>query len=101
MQKHGRELFLKSIPGAAYALDYSPPEIAARLRREKRLLDCSDCPDGACAFRFSQDRLPEDAGGKGRCLRWAQEFTPLAWRNQDGRIIIMPQEVIDRLKAIW
>lgn len=101
MQKnHGREMFLKSVPGAAYILEYSAPEIAARLKTEKRLLDCSDCLDELCAFRFSQDRLPADAGGKGQCLRWAQEFTPLAWRNQEGRVIIVPQEAIDRLKTI-
>lgn len=95
-----REMFLKGIPGAAYHLDYASPEVAARLRSEAKLLDCSRCDDEACTFRFKNDRLPEDAGGKSQCLRWAQEFTPLAWRNPDGRIIIMPQEVIDRLKAI-
>ena len=97
---NGREMYLKSVPGSAYSMDFLSPEMAARYRTEKQLLNCSDCDDEACAFRFKQDRFPEDVGGKGQCLRWAQEFTPLAWRNQDGRVIIMPQEIIDKLKAI-
>lgn len=97
---NGREMFLKGIPGSAYHLDFLSAETVARLRAEREALNCSYCDDEACAFRFKQDRLPEDVGGKSQCLRWAQEFTPLAWRNQDGRVIIMPQEIIDKLKSI-
>jgi len=97
---NGREMLLKMIPGSSYATYGLPTEVSDRWKAERRMLDCSQCDDEACEFRFKQDRFPEDAGGKGQCLRWAQEFTPLAWKNQDGRVIIMPQEVIDRLKAI-
>ena len=97
---NGREMFLKGIPGSSYATCGIPAEVSDRWYAEQRLLNCSQCDDEACVARFKQDRFPEDVGGKGQCLRWAQEFTPLAWRNQDGRVIIMPQEVIDRLKAI-
>lgn len=97
---NGREMFLKGIPGSAYHLDHVSSEVATRLRTEAKLLDCSCCDDDACTFRFKQDRFPQDAGGKGQCLRWAREFTPLAWRNQDGRVIVMPQDIIDKLKTI-
>lgn len=97
---NGREMYLKRVPGATYCTDFLPPEPAAQYRAEQELLDCSNCDDEKCAFRFKNERFPEDAGGKGQCLRWAQKFTLLAWRNQDGRVIIMSQEVLDKLKAI-
>ena len=95
-----REMLLKGISGSWHAAHSVPAEIFNHWKAEAKLLDCSRCDDEVCAFRFKQDRFPEDAGGHSQCLCWAQEFTPLAWRNPDGRVIVMPQEVIDRLKAI-
>lgn len=81
------------------ALDYMPPEKAQRWKAEAAALNCATCNDENCPVRFNGDRLPADAGGKSQCLRWAQEFTPLAWRNPDGYVIIMPQEVFDTIRA--
>ena len=86
--------------GASAVVDYLPKEITERWREEARLLECRTCLDRECQFRYKDARLPEDAGGQGQCLRWAKEFTPLAWRNADGRVIIIPQEAVDRLREI-
>ena len=80
------------------ALSHMPPEVADCWRDEAAALKCSTCFQENCKFRDKHERLPDDAGGEGQCLRWAQEFTPLAWRNVDGRVIVMPQEVLDTIR---
>ena len=94
-----REQFFTGDHHGRVGLDYMPPEIAARWRAEADALNCNSCYMTDCKFRNKHERLPDDAGGEGQCLRWAQKFTPLAWRNLDGRVIVMPQEVLDAIRA--
>ena len=94
-----RKMFFNGEYGGRLALDYLPPETAERWWAEAAALECSSCNVEECAFRFKEERLPEDAGGNCQCIRWAEKFTPLAWRNPDGRVIVMPQEILDAIRA--
>lgn len=48
--------------------------------------------DGGYVSRMALSTLPVD-------LRWAKAYAPLAWRNPDGRTIILPQEIIDAIRT--
>ena len=65
---------------------------------ERKLIDCSDCLYD-CPQKNRPERLPADAGGKGQCLRHAQYLSDFAFRNVDGSVIILPDEIIQAIRG--
>ena len=81
------------------ALSTLPADLRQAYTAEVQAVNCNSCDDAECRFRHDRKRLPADAGGESQCLRWAKAFAPLAWRNPDGCTIILPQEIIDAIRA--
>ena len=81
------------------ALSTLPVDLRQAYAAEVKAVNCNTCDDAECRFRYDRKRLPADAGGESQCLRWAKAYAPLAWRNPDGRTIILPQEIIDAIRT--
>ena len=76
----------------------SPP---AAWKQQKEACDCysqvKPCYDSECPYRGRNERFPADVGGEGQCLRLAQLLSPFAFRNVDGRVVAIPQSIIDQI----
>ena len=72
-------------------------------RKEYEVCNCQSvsnpCYDRSCIYRGKLTRFPADAGGENGCLRLAQSQSKYAFRNCDGRTIILPQEIIDEIRS--
>ena len=68
-----------------------------KTEKELKLVECSTCYDTECVYRNKDERFPPDAGGKGQCLRWAQDQYPICWRNVSGEIVAIPPDVMDAI----
>lgn len=70
-------------------------------QQEKSACDCystvNPCYDSECTFRGRHERYPADIGGEGQCLRLAQLQSPFAFRNVDGRVVVIPDSIINRI----
>ncbi len=76
-----------------------PKEKAAEWVRQQELCSCVDCHDQECHFRNNNACFPKDAGGQDQCLRLMKTESRFVWRNGDGRIITIPPEIIEALRA--
>lgn len=94
-----REMLFSDSWQSGVALSNLPPQVAEATRREISAVQCSTCLDSECKHRGRTDRLPIDAGGKSQCLRWAKLVSRYSFRNGDGTVIIIPDEVIAAIKA--
>ena len=64
--------------------------------KERELIACETCFED-CKFRNRKERLPSDAGGECQCLRYAKEMCGYAFKNSDGRVVIIPPEIIRQI----
>lgn len=86
---------------AGYLLPHKlPKEQAEAWRHEYNLCNCNSCQDEGCKVRQSSARFPVDAGGQDQCLRLMKEKTPYVWRNADGRVIVIPDEVVKAIREV-
>ena len=68
-------------------------------KRQFQLCDCLTCFDRDCKARDKSSRFPCDSGGDGQCLRLAQAESDFAFRNVDGRVIVLPEEIVNKIIA--
>ena len=80
-----------------YYLCNATPETKEEYSIEKDLINCDTCGLRDCGYRNSEDRFPIDAGGKGQCIRLEEYKSDYAFRNDNGLIIVIPDEVIERI----
>ena len=69
-------------------------------KQQYDLCNCRTCLEqNDCSFSGKKERFPLDAGGKGQCLRLAQAESDFAFRNVDGRVIVLPEEIVNKIIA--
>ena len=96
-----RVKIFNNAPDARISLNRLDEPTRKKTRMELELVDCSTCYDHDCVYRDSKERLPQDAGGRGQCLRWAEwaySDNPFFWRNPGGDIIVIPPEIIEAIR---
>ncbi len=66
--------------------------------KEIELIDCDTCGEQRdCPAYMKESRYPVDAGGAGQCLRLEEFRSPYAFRNGNGDVVVIPDEVVDRI----
>ena len=71
----------------------------AEWKREFELCNCQTCYDMECKARNKKTRFPEDAGGECQCLPLAQDKSKFAFRNVDGAVVILPENIVSNILA--
>ena len=77
----------------------TPAEVISKWRKEYELCDCATCYDDQCQYRFKVERFPLDAGGQDQCLRLMQSKSRYTWRNGNGEVITIPDEVVSAING--
>lgn len=77
----------------------TPAEAVSEWRKEYDLCDCSTCYDRECQHRNKDARFPLDAGGQAQCLRLMQSKSRYTWRNGNGEVITVPDEVVNAIRG--
>lgn len=85
--------------GDRFILSQQSENTRKRWTQEAKLTDCGDCPHSQeCIYCYKTVRFPADAGGEAQCIRLAQYQSKYAFENANHQIIIIPDEIIDRIK---
>ena len=67
---------------------------AEEWREEYQRCNCKTCYDENCKARFRGIRFPVDVGGQGQCIRNESAKNRFAFRNVDGTVIVIPEDII-------
>ena len=92
-----KRMFLDGEYGAIVSAEHTGQD--KQWRREREAINCTTCHDELCKFRNKDERYPVDAGGESQCLRWAQEFGGICWRNPDGTVILVPDKIVEAIRG--
>lgn len=96
----GKAAYFDSNCSAYRAPHDTPHEVLMEWKREWDLCNCRDCYDWDCKSRNSgPDRFPLDAGGKNQCLRLMKDKTDYVFRNGDGTVITIPDEIVKLIRG--
>ena len=80
--------------GIYFAVTGQKNETVRAWKKEKDLTNCQTCDDSSCPARSDPERFNTDAGGKLQCLRLAKYLHPFAFRNCDGRVVVIPKSIV-------
>jgi len=81
------------------AQSWKVSKVVDEWREEYALCDCATCYDDKCMYRRKVERFPLDAGGQNQCLRLMQSKSRYAWRNGNGDVITIPEEVVSAING--
>lgn len=95
----GKAAYFDSDCSSYRAPSDTPHEVLMEWKREWNLCNCRDCYDRDCRFRNSQDRFPVDADGKNQCLRLMKDKTDYVFRNGNGTVITIPDEIVKLIRG--
>ena len=85
--------------GEAWKAGLTDKSEVQQWRKEYSLCDCLRCYDRECTCREKNIRFPASAGGRDQCLRYARTLIKYAFRNPDGTVIIIPDEIIEAIRG--
>ena len=87
------------VNGERFVINYQPEEEQKKWRQEEALVNCGNCLyRSECDHCFKKERFPSDAGGDAQCLRLAQHMSKYAFINCNHNIIVIPDEIIEKIK---